>query len=61
MADIDGVPEDASGLETEADDITRADEVQRRTEELVEFRDAGVLSEAEFEEQKVKLRWGIGR
>ncbi len=27
--------------------------------ELLEFRDAGVLTEAELEEQMAKLRWGI--
>ena len=38
---------------------TRAEEIQQKTSELMEFRDAGVLTEAEFEEQKAKLRWGI--
>jgi hypothetical protein len=33
--------------------------MERKTVELAAFRDAGVLTEAEFEEQKAKLRWGI--
>ena len=52
---------DATPSETSPDDATWADEVERKTNELLEFRDAGVLTEAEFEEQKVRLRWGIGR
>jgi plasmid stabilization system protein ParE len=38
-----------------------AEEIERRTQELVEFRDAGALSEAEFEDRKARLRWSVGR
>jgi hypothetical protein len=38
---------------------TQAEELEQKQSELVEFRDAGVLTETEFEEQKAKLRWGI--
>jgi hypothetical protein len=61
MVDPEAVDANANSFESRPDDGSWADEVERRTEELLEFRNAGVLTEAEFEEQKVKLRWGIGR
>jgi hypothetical protein len=30
-----------------------------RREELIVFREAGVLTQAELEEQMVRLRWGL--
>jgi hypothetical protein len=36
-----------------------AENLERRREELIVFRDAGVLTEAELEEQMAKLRWGL--
>jgi hypothetical protein len=38
---------------------TQAEVLEQKQSELVEFRNAGVLTEAEFEEQKAKLRWAI--
>jgi hypothetical protein len=61
MVDVDGVRDDAKSPETQAREAMWADEIKQKTLELVEFRDAGVLSEAEFEEQKIKLRWSVGR
>lgn len=61
MVDVDGVRDDAKSLEAQARETVWADEIKQRTLELVEFRDAGVLSEAEFEEQKINLRWSVGR
>jgi hypothetical protein len=37
----------------------RAQKESERKRELLEFRDAGVLTEAELEEQMAKFRWGI--
>jgi hypothetical protein len=34
-------------------------EIQRRIEELEVFRDAGVLTDAELEEHKARLRWHL--
>jgi hypothetical protein len=39
-------------------DESRA-EIERRIEELEVFRDAGVLTDAELEEQKARLRWHL--
>jgi hypothetical protein len=35
------------------------EDLERRREELIVFRDAGVLTEDELEEQMAKLRWGL--
>jgi putative oligomerization/nucleic acid binding protein len=59
MVDADGIRDDRSTPRREVQQASRAEEIAQRTSELVEFRDAGVLTEAEFEEQKAKLRWGI--
>lgn len=61
VVDAKGVRDDARSLETQARQTTHADEVKARTQQLVDYRDAGALSEAEFEEQKMKLRWSVGR
>jgi hypothetical protein len=37
----------------------QAAELERRIEELQVFRDAGVLTDGELEEQKVRLRWRL--
>ena len=58
MVDADAIRDDR-GTRRRDVQASRAEEIEQRTNELVEFRDAGVLTEAEFEEQKAKLRWGI--
>lgn len=47
---------------TEADrpEVVRAEEMNARLQELIDYRDAGVLSDAELEDQKAKLHWGTG-
>ncbi len=35
------------------------EELQRRWQELIVFRDAGVLTDPELEEQMLKLRWRL--
>jgi hypothetical protein len=58
MADTDRVRDDAArAVGGGGEDAERV--LEQKTSELVEFRDAGILTEAEFEEQKAKLRWGI--
>ncbi|MDQ2938994.1 MAG: SHOCT domain-containing protein [Actinomycetota bacterium] len=59
MSDANSVRDDPSILQHRAAAAERAEQIERKTGELSEFRDAGVLTEAEFEEQKAKLRWGI--
>jgi hypothetical protein len=59
MADADRVRNEPSVLQRQVAAAERAEQIERKTGELSEFRDAGVLTEAEFEEQKAKLRWGI--
>jgi hypothetical protein len=58
MASTDRVREDdAMAARSEAQEAQRV--LEQKTNELLEFRDAGILTEAELEEQKAKLRWGI--
>lgn len=59
MVDAQGSRREAGTPGTQVEGPTRADEVEQKTSELIEFRNAGVLTEAELEEQKAKLRWGI--
>ena len=59
MVDADGVLDDRSTPSRQVRRAQRAEEIEQKTSELAEFRDAGVLTEAEFTEQKAKLRWGI--
>jgi hypothetical protein len=33
--------------------------MKRRREELIVFQEAGILTQAELEEQMVRLRWGL--
>jgi hypothetical protein len=37
----------------------RAAELERRTKELEVFRDAGVLTDAELQEQMARVRWRL--
>lgn len=57
MPDLQEVQASASGAESKASDSRRADELQRGIEELAGYRDSGALSEVEFEERKMDLRW----
>jgi hypothetical protein len=59
MADADSVRDEPVILQRQVAAAERAEQIERKTVELGAFRDAGVLTEAEFEEQKAKLRWGI--
>ena len=59
MSDLNGVRGELSDPRRQKTATEPVDEVEQKTLELAEFRDAGVLTEAEFEEQKAKLRWGI--
>ena len=59
MADADSVRNAQRTLQRQDAAAERAEQVERKTIELAAFRDAGVLTEAEFEEQKAKVRWGI--
>jgi hypothetical protein len=61
------------GVMTEADEVRAApmysvgpdevakmpEDLQRRWQELIVFRDAGVLTDPELEEQMLKLRWRL--
>jgi hypothetical protein len=59
MVDAERAHSESSVLKHRAAAAERAEQIERKTIELAAFRDAGVLTEAEFEEQKAKLRWGI--
>ena len=59
MVDVGGVRHDRSASDRVAQEADRAEQIEQKTNELLAFRDAGVLTEAELEEQKAKLRWGI--
>jgi hypothetical protein len=59
MVDANGIRDDPSIARRGFQQAERAEEIEQKTSELMAFRDAGVLTEAEFEEQKAKLRWGI--
>lgn len=57
---------DDEALQKDSDSVhkpVRADEsradLERRIEELEVFYDAGVLTDAELEEQKARLRWHL--
>jgi hypothetical protein len=60
MVDAEDSRSNAITANSQAQAAKRAEELEQKTNELVEFREAGVLTEAELEEQKAKLRWGIG-
>lgn len=57
MPDVDRVASDTQSASQHR--VTEPAEVERKTEELLAFRDAGVLTEAELEEQKARLHWGL--
>jgi Short C-terminal domain len=59
MVDAESVRNGPNVLQGQGAATERGRQIERKTLELAEFRDAGVLTEAEFEEQKAKLRWGI--
>jgi putative oligomerization/nucleic acid binding protein len=59
MVDANGMLDDRSTPTRAVDRAQRAEEIDQKTSELAKFRDAGVLTEAEFQEQKAKVRWGI--
>ncbi|MEK6277643.1 MAG: hypothetical protein AABM29_06515 [Actinomycetota bacterium] len=57
MVDAEDVRHDASSPSSQDRAAERAEELERKTKDLEVFRDAGVLTEAELEEQKAKARW----
>jgi hypothetical protein len=59
MADADEVRNDARFPYSQEPAAQKAGEIERKMEELAVFRDAGVLTEAEHEEQITKLRWRL--
>jgi hypothetical protein len=59
MVDARDIRDDAGTPGGQAQEAKRAQVLEQKRGELVEFRNAGVLTEAEFEEQNAKLRWGI--
>ncbi|MGH2980428.1 MAG: hypothetical protein ACRDKV_00095 [Solirubrobacterales bacterium] len=58
MANVADDHGEADLLANQDQAAVRADELARKTKELDAFRDAGVLTQSELEEQKAKLRWG---
>ena len=58
MVDAKGVPEDP-GATHQAQQRKKTEDLAEKRRELAAFREAGVLTEAEFEEQLVRFRWGI--
>ena len=48
---------DSTQSEMQAREALRDGEMKNRVQEMVDYRDAGELSDAELEEQKTKLRW----
>jgi hypothetical protein len=58
MVEPDGMRNDDASV-VEGGSQEAQSELEQKTNELLEFRDAGILTEAELEEQKAKLRWGI--
>jgi hypothetical protein len=59
MADAGDFRYDAGYSESQDGSALKAAELELKAKELAAFRDAGVLTEAELEEQMAKLRWGL--
>lgn len=51
--------QDDAGGSGQSQESQRADRLARKEAELLEFRAAGILTQAELEEQLTKFRWGI--
>lgn len=47
-------------IEAKASESLRTAALRDREQQLVEYRDSGVLSDSELEEQRAKLRWSVG-
>jgi hypothetical protein len=58
MGDAEEVRNEAS-LSGEPAKAGDPQDMDRRREELIVFREAGVLTQSELEEQMVRLRWGL--
>jgi hypothetical protein len=58
---MDAIHDQVGPAEALARRESRAVEIEDKTQELIAFHEAGVLTDAELEEQKVRLRWNIGR
>jgi uncharacterized protein YhaN len=59
MADADDVRNAAQLSSRHANAAKLAQDMKRRREELIVFREAGVLTQSELEEHMVRLRWGL--
>jgi hypothetical protein len=59
MADADELGKAAQPSGRPANTAKLAQDMKRRREELIVFQEAGVLTQAELEEQMVRLRWGL--
>lgn len=55
MADADRVREDTMSASQRR--AAEAAEIERKMKELLVFRNAGVLTESELEDQKARLHW----
>jgi hypothetical protein len=60
MTDVESAGNREAWTKPDPHEASPADEMKARVQELVDYRDAGVLSDDELEEQKAKLRWGVG-
>jgi hypothetical protein len=56
--DAQATPNDP-GRRNEPRESERANALAEKEKELLEFRDAGVLTQAELEEHLTRFRWGI--
>lgn len=59
MTDDEALIRSDGSIESTSRADKRAAELERRTKELEVFRDAGVLTDAELEEQTAKVRWRL--
>jgi hypothetical protein len=59
MADADDVRKTAQPSSRPENAAKQAQDMKRRREELIVFQEAGILTQAELEEQMVRLRWGL--
>jgi hypothetical protein len=59
VADLKDTRKDPNAPPSTGRGVNGPERFEQKLKELAVFRDAGVLTEAELEEQKAKLRWGL--
>ena len=59
MPETDGARHDARSSRDREPADERALRIEQKMKELAVFRDAGLLTEVELEEQKARLRWDV--